>query len=217
MKYEIKDPFGPAIYKATLADDQIKFLKKVADATREKNISRGNNLAGNIQLQLTSDIDDKNYFLKLVGDHVQNYAEHNLNKYKSNVFGSNYDKVSGVDFIISEPGPWINYQRQYEFNPIHSHTGVISSIIYIDIPEEIAKEKETMPINSNTRCPGELGFVHADDGVISNLHVTPATGDMYLFPSNLNHTVYPFHSNVERISMSFNIADLNVYNQEEKQ
>lgn len=217
MKYEIRDPFGPSIYKSKLTDDQVTFLKNVSDATREKNISRGKNLAGNIQLQLTSEINDKDYFIKFISEHIRNYAEHNLNKYKKDVFDNNYDQISGVDFVIAEPGPWINYQKQYEFNPIHSHTGIISSIIYIDIPEEIANEKEKIPINSNTRCPGELGFVHADDGVISNIHVTPVTGDIYLFPSVLNHTVYPFHSNVERISMSFNIADLNIYNQEEKQ
>ena len=31
---------------------------------------------------------------------------------------------------------------------------------------------------------------------------------MYLFPSHLWHLVYPFNSDVERISMSFNVDNL---------
>jgi len=216
MDYDIREPFGPAIYKSSLTKSEVDFLNEVATITREKNISRGNNLAGNIQQQLTSEIEDKDYFLNIIGKHITRYAQHNLNKYNKDLFSKEYKEISGVDFLLAEPGPWINYQRQYEFNPIHSHTGVISAIIYINIPEEIAQEKESIPIDSNTRCPGELGFIHADDGSINNVHITPVTGDIYLFPANLNHTVYPFHTDVERISMSFNIADLTVH-QKEKQ
>jgi hypothetical protein len=214
MKFDIREPFGPAIYKSTLTIEQIEFLQNVAETTRKKNISRGKNLAGNIQLQLTSDITNKDYFLEFIGQHLRNYAEHNLNKYNGELFSNEYQSIKGVNFVLAEPGPWINYQRKHEFNPIHSHTGIISSIIYINIPEEIAKEKETIPIESNTRCPGELGFVYADDGNINNVHITPVTGDIYLFPSSLNHTVYPFHSDVERVSMSFNVADLSIYKEE---
>jgi hypothetical protein len=210
MTYQIKDPFGPSIYKSSLKEEQIKFLKKVAEDTRLKNISRGNKLAGNIQEQLTSEIKDKDYFINFIGDHVRTYAEHNINKYR-NEFDGTHIELEDIDWQIAMPGPWINYQKKYEFNPIHSHTGIISAIIYIDIPEEIAKEKESIPIDSNTRCPGELGFVHADNGIMSNLHVTPTTGDIYLFQSTLNHTVYPFHSDAERISMSFNIDHLQTY------
>ena len=34
---------------------------------------------------------------------------------------------------------------------------------------------------------------------------TPKVGELFLFPSNLLHTVYPFKSEVTRISMSFNV------------
>lgn len=216
MKYEIRDPYGPSIYKSSLTTEQIVFLKNVADVTKEKNISRGNDLAGNIQLQLTSEINDKDYFINFISDHIKIYAEHNVNKYKTDIFDNIYNQIDGVNFRIADPGPWINYQKQYEFNPIHSHNGIVSLIIYIDVPKEIADEKDQIPIDSNMRCPGELGFVHADNGIVSNTNITPVTGDIYLFPSNLNHTVYPFHSNVERISMSFNITDLDVYKQKEK-
>ena len=28
---------------------------------------------------------------------------------------------------------WVNFQKKYEFNPVHSHTGVFSFVIYIKI------------------------------------------------------------------------------------
>ena len=33
----------------------------------------------------------------------------------------------------------------------------------------------------------------------------PATRDLFIFPANLDHWVFPFKSNVERISVSGNI------------
>ena len=46
--------------------------------------------------------------------------------------------------------------------------------------------------------------------IFGNQHtvINPKTGMMYLFPSHLWHLVYPFNSNVERISMSFNVDNL---------
>ena len=36
---------------------------------------------------------------------------------------------------------------------------------------------------------------------------TPKEKDIYFFPARLNHMVYPFKSNVERVSVSYNFGD----------
>jgi hypothetical protein len=217
MQFEIATPFGPAIYKSTLSEDEVAYLQEIADITRKEDVKRGHSLAGNINTQLTAIIEDVDKFTAMLAPHIQKYSEHNRNKYKKSLFGNNWTVIEEMSFEIENRGPWINYQKQYEWNPIHSHSGVMSAIIYINIPEDIDKEKETIPLESNTRCPGELGFVHADDGIMNNIHVIPKTGDFYLFPANLSHCVYPFMSDVERISMSFNVSNIEIYKEKEIQ
>ena len=29
---------------------------------------------------------------------------------------------------------WVNYQKQYEFNPLHDHSGIYSFVIFVKIP-----------------------------------------------------------------------------------
>ena len=57
------------------------------------------------------------------------------------------------------------------------------------------------------RCPGQLEFFYGSDvlGVNGTHKVIPKTGDILLFNAGLKHSVYPFKSDVERISMSFNV------------
>ena len=50
--------------------------------------------------------------------------------------------------------------------------------------------------------------------------VVPKTGDMYIFPASLRHSVYPFKGDSTRVSMSGNLYigfDLNRPNIEHKQ
>ena len=41
-------------------------------------------------------------------------------------------------------GPWVNFSRRGEFNPMHNHTGIISSVVFIDIPDELEEEREIL-------------------------------------------------------------------------
>ena len=34
---------------------------------------------------------------------------------------------------------WVNFQRQYEFNPPHDHDGCLSFVIYLSIPEKLKR------------------------------------------------------------------------------
>ena len=59
-------------------------------------------------------------------------------------------------------------------------------------------------------CSGQLEFIHGEDGFeySGSFKVVPKTGELYLFPATLRHTVYPFTSDVERITMSFNVHNI---------
>ena len=100
--------------------------------------------------------------------------------------------------------PWINYSYAGDFNPLHIHHASLSYIIYVDIPENIRNDYK----NSYSQAKGILELSYNN----SQVHVSPRTGDMIIFPSNVFHCVYPFDVDGCRISVSGNIHDAHVEN-----
>ena len=102
---------------------------------------------------------------------------------------------------------WINYQKANDFNPPHSHGGTLSFVIFLKIPEEIKNENKKF--SGKSAGPGGLTFLYGDsnDHCISYHSMFPEKGDMFIFPAWLKHWVYPFKSDVTRISVSGNVLD----------
>ena len=126
---------------------------------------------------------------------------------------------------------WINIQRKGQFVPAHVHDGIYSYTIWMKIPYEAKKEnpsrrpvvssrwvekdikrRETI---SNVKIPyspsaGTFEFSYANTFGAGMLHKIVLDkkdeGDMLLFPSRLQHLVYPFYtSSCVRLSISGNI------------
>ena len=101
-------------------------------------------------------------------------------------------------------GIWVNFQKPNECNPIHSHTGKLSLVWYLDIPEVIRQEHLNQKSNVPNR--GLINFYSTFSTDV--LTFNPQTSDMLIFESNHRHSVYPYKSNVERVSLSMNIKDI---------
>lgn len=107
---------------------------------------------------------------------------------------------------------WINYQTKYEFNPMHTHSGLYSFIIFLNIPFDLKDEDEYFPKTSNSEpVASRLLFILNDP--LGNIQAICANvdksfeGKMLMFPSKMNHMVYPFYtSDRERITVSGNIS-----------
>ena len=69
---EFVRPFGPTIYQGKLTDEEIKYLKSVADVTFEARQNVGSDLAGNIKEQLGIVADQKE-FMDVVQPHIRKY------------------------------------------------------------------------------------------------------------------------------------------------
>jgi len=198
------------MYKSDLGQDIIDMLVDISHASKKTKQNVGYTLAGNIaqQYQAIMDVPQTDIFYQEIKKHVS-YALFNFEKkyFKSSADG---DKFKSVGFSFGE-GAWINFQKPGEFNPIHHHTGVLSAVVYIDVPEEISRENESK--NSNAPSAGAICWVYgnASGSMLCTDYMfthQPKTGEIFIFPSGLQHLVYPFLSNVERISMSFNIYDI---------
>ena len=121
--------------------------------------------------------------------------------------------------ILNDPLPlnldslWINYQKKYEFNPVHDHGGVFSFIIFLKIPYDLNKEDSMFPVADQNRQTSRLQFLTINPilGVTTvSLNVDKSyENKMIMFPSSYKHLVYPFYtSNEERITVSGNLRFL---------
>lgn len=107
---------------------------------------------------------------------------------------------------------WVNFQRKYEFNPIHSHDSVLSFVCWLKIPYSIQNEISSSHVKeSRAKAASIFQFVYTDilghirheDFYVDN----DWAGRMVMFPAALHHQVYPFYTSDDfRISISGNLA-----------
>jgi len=108
-------------------------------------------------------------------------------------------------------GAWINFQKKYEFNPLHNHSGDFSFVIYVRIPYTMEEEKKFTPtVPDPYQVPGSFLFHYTDSlGSIAPWCIpTDKTYEkkMILFPAKMMHVVHPFYSSDDyRISVSGNL------------
>lgn len=132
-------------------------------------------------------------------------------QYSSNKLGIlEKNQRSDCEFVLDSC--WVNFQKKYEFQPMHDHTGVYSFILFYEIPYEIQKEFKVSPgKNSKEHYAGLLDFHYVS--YLGNIGSVSVPADrkwqkrMLLFPAELNHSVYPFYSSDDyRITISGNLS-----------
>ena len=118
--------------------------------------------------------------------------------------------------ILSENRPfyldslWVNFQKRYEFNPLHTHSGLFSFIIFVNIPYDLDKETKYFPTNSEQSHTSKLVFVNNKFDGSFHEHLINVDksfeGKMFLFRAKQTHMVYPFYtSDKYRITVSGNL------------
>lgn len=110
-------------------------------------------------------------------------------------------------FQITKTELWINYTKCREFNPQHNHTGDLSFVVYLKIPKELKEENKLTKAKHNNNGTGTIEFNYGENLLFNKTGFShlPDEGDIYIFPSWLNHSVTPFFSDVERITVAGNI------------
>jgi hypothetical protein len=185
--------------------DLFKKLKDQIDLLKGK-IGNQSNLAGNIkeEWQLQSSIPIFNsYILNLINknqDHLA-YLETQKRKFSN-----------GKTPLLQLMNLWVNFQKKYEFNPLHSHDGLFSFVIFIQIPYDLNKELKEGPGHlSNSNVASCLQFQVLNSmgrGHIETIYVDKTyEGGIYFFNAETNHCVYPFFTSDDyRITVSGNIG-----------
>jgi hypothetical protein len=101
-----------------------------------------------------------------------------------------------------------------DFNPVHTHGGDYSFVIFLDVPKKLIEEQDAFEGTSSK--PGSLMFEFTQQAkpkwAMTGQSIVPRTGDMYIFPALLQHWVVPFKSKCTRISVSGNLEVMNRQN-----
>jgi len=189
---KILSPFGPKIAKLKLPQFLIKKINGEVDKilTKKKLVKKldySKKLVGQVkqEFQLPKAFVKKN-LEKIITKEVKNYIKKTT--------GKNTSKVNIKNF-------WVVRQFNNEYNPIHFHDGHISGVGYLKIPSFKSSSKKLV------KTDGSIDFISGNKMLLSeSIHNhQPKTGDVILFPHYLMHTAYPFKSNGERRSFSFNL------------
>jgi len=160
-----------------------------------------NSLVGNIKREYQL-IESKKYIQELLMPLMNEYD--NQFDYMKNFNITTH----AVPFVLESC--WVNFQKKYEFNPAHNHYGLLSFVIWTNIPYEMEEECKLSPgVESTSNLAGMFSFLYNDSIGGIKIHNIPVDKSMenniILFPSNFYHMVYPFFSSDEyRISVSGN-------------
>ena len=129
---------------------------------------------------------------------ISPYANSYLNAFRQY---SNKTLGNKVDLIKA----WVNYMTKGEANPLHTHDGDLSFVLFTEIPKDLLKEYEN---HVGTTKPGMINFVYTledRDTLINEHSFFPIVGTFFIFPAYLHHYVNPFKCDGERVSVSGNL------------
>ena len=222
IKIETILPFGPLILKTTIPSYVVDNLNAHCDETltdpqKLKDYDYSGQLAGNVKKEF-----------KLSNKFIQ--KEENFN----NILKTMAHRMLSVDvrgtedqfnfaYLRNAPPSTTNTDRKYitgcqiltvwcvsqwagDFNPLHVHSGDLSGVLYLKVPEGLAEEYKN---EDHHPAVGDIQFIAGTPQAFSrnNLQVSPKVGELYVFPAWLHHTAYPFRTkDQERRSISFNIV-----------
>jgi hypothetical protein len=188
--------FGPM--KLKLPDDVIVRLNEICDSEESVVEDYSPYLAGRIK-------NGKQTGLKLeaFNKEIINFLYTSTRSYIYNTLGNSDVKLNEFDIRLGKM--WMVSQLEKDFNPVHSHTGVVAGIIYLKVPPQV---------NLQT-LEGCLTFIYGDYhyGSLKNhgpISIQPAVGDMYIFPAWLLHCVWPFYGEGERRCLAYNFYNAKI-------
>ena len=110
---------------------------------------------------------------------------------------------------------WVVSQKEDDYLPVHAHSEIvdgyqhskISAVLYLKVPNQMERKPDEASIKMGK--DGQIAFTgmgDADPFMTTSLYnIQPTVGWFYLYPSTLNHQVYPFKGEGERRSIAFNV------------
>ena len=190
--------WGPYVGSTKLDDTIIKRLHK--DGKKELK-SYHKKLAGHVKSQLRYNDDTTQWFYQQVTPILDAYRQGHLD----------YHGLERQEVKIAYDDLWVYFMQSGDFNPLHTHGGDYSFVIFVDVPKKLDEEIKNFE-GSGTK-PGYLQFEYGTTSrptwATTGHAIKPETGMMYIFPALLQHWVVPYKSKCTRVSVSGNLRIMN--------
>ena len=206
-------PFSPTIMESTVPDKFVEIVNDTADKVLGSETASiewdwSHKLVGKVHKEVQIPVRNKEHreFLfttmkSACVDYLKESIKNNTAYGWKKIAGDAVPTIDNIHMAHS----WVVSQYAGEYNPWHHHSGNFSAVIFLKLPpkmnEEIKEDlKDHYPAN------GLIEFMFGENlGFRSDtLKFKPEVGKLLVFPSWLKHFVYPFKSEGERRSMSFN-------------
>tara|TARA_Y100000310_G_C20681473_1_gene816212 strand:- start:676 stop:1509 length:834 start_codon:yes stop_codon:yes gene_type:complete len=224
LDMEALTPWADVLMKIKLPEAVVEGMLEITDKVLQDPDRKnwGDNLAGQIadepivphQMMMDYKLDSGGtifqFFMNIVGEYVKHCTAQQATQ-------SNYDKVKDIEWLTQMKSCWVISQWEGEYNPLHVHTECsLSTVHYLKVPDWLPSIKPDRDDDGNIVFIGQEGIGRLTRKIIKH---KPEVGDMFVFPSHLFHTVYPFKTDgdYERRSCSFNADFINKAEYEQQQ
>ena len=187
---KVLSPFGPKIAQLKFSKTVIDRINKEVDRiSSQKKLTKKYDYSKKLVGQVKQEIQLPKNFIK---KYLTKKINQSIKEYIKFTTGKNTKTIKIKNF-------WVVSQFSHEYNPVHYHDGHVSGVGYLKIPNFTNNKK-------NLRTNGTIDFINGNKMFLNNsiFNHNPKVGDVILFPNYLMHTAYPFTSNGERRSFSFN-------------
>lgn len=206
-----KYDFGPLLMKTNV---DLNLCKELLEVGKNQIIDGVPLVSSTFDSAYEYTIDKQNIFKDQITPYITGY----LNEV------SKLRNLKPYDFKYDLDSLWINFQKAKDYSAPHFHACDISFVIYVSIPEEIIKESmkpRTLKNGSITFSYGQnlnrrakydsfIDIVNTYTSPTTQVSHMPNVGDMFIFPSYLQHHVLQFFSEgVERVSVAGNVWLIN--------
>tara|TARA_R100000479_G_scaffold103194_1_gene51487 strand:- start:4 stop:717 length:714 start_codon:yes stop_codon:yes gene_type:complete len=227
IEYELYTLPAALMLQHRLPDQVVTTLNDYLDTLRQDKSreSAGNTLVGQIHQgeQLKMDYEDVllTPFVRIVESLAAAYLRHFVEQTKSPLRAKK----------ISMDKLWSVHSFEGDYNPIHDHLTAtpmgISFTTWTMVPEQIMQSSnERVDLyNSSGAIDGYINFVYGLNQVSDperlrpsqSRYIMPEPGKLLLFPSWMQHTVYPFFGEGERRTVAGNLNCFDVTEEEIKE
>ncbi len=209
----VRTPFSPTILEYKVPQRFIDIVNTSGDAVLpddglSKKFDFSDNLVGKVSKEVripVQEVDDRNYMSDIIKKACLGYLKNMIVNNRAYVWKKNGGDDTPTTDNIHLAQSWIVSQYKHEYNPWHKHSGDVSGVCYLKLPEGMENhfDEET---KDHYPASGLIEFSYGEpcDLRSDTLMFKPQVGMMLLFPSYLKHSVYPFYCDGERRSMSFN-------------
>ena len=141
-----------------LPQDIFDWLKKECARAKKAGDKANHKLIGHIKEEYKLEW-DKNFEDFILGDCLDHPQ---MQSHTKGITVLNTSKPFYIESL------WVNYQKKYEFNPVHIHDGLFSFVIWHKVPYHIKDEKARFPHMKESEIraghfvflmPNELGHI----------------------------------------------------------